>query len=300
MSDDYASGLPIPAEDAARHAAYLAVRFPATYAAVSAALAHVPAEALALVRTVLDIGAGPGTASLAALDVAPAVTHVAHVDRSRPLLDTGSRLLTEVSGDRAVALTQVVADLASRQTWPAADLVMAAYALAELPTPARSALVSSAWQATTSVLVLVEPGTPAGFDRIVEARAALIASGATVVAPCPHGGPCPLTRVARDDGRDWCHFAVRVPRSRRHRQAKAASRGYEDEKLSYLVALRAHDARQTQARVLRHPIIEKGRITLTLCDVEGLRRTIVTKRDDAWRAARKVEWGDAWRTAQTR
>ena len=42
------------------------------------------------------------------------------------------------------------------------------------------------------MLVLVEPGTPQGFARIREARAALIAEGAHIVAPCTHENVCPM------------------------------------------------------------------------------------------------------------
>jgi ribosomal protein RSM22 (predicted rRNA methylase) len=103
----------------------------------------------------------------------------------------------------------------------------------------------------------------------------------------------------RDPGRagDWCHFAVRVPRTRRHRLLKGGSLGYEDEKFAYLVATRDVDAPRPPARILRHPRVEKGRIVMTLCTPGGAERAVVTRRDPAWRRARKAEWGDAWSAA---
>jgi ribosomal protein RSM22 (predicted rRNA methylase) len=193
---------------------------------------------------------------------------------------------------RDVALTQKVADIGGTGSWPASDLVVAAYALAELPAAARARVVDAAWRAATRVLVLVEPGTPDGFAHIHDARAALIAAGAHVLAPCPHEGPCPM-RAAAASG-DWCHFAVRVPRTRRHRQVKGGTLGYEDEKYAYLVVSRDAHPGRPEARVLRHPRIEKGRIALALCTPDGAPRQIITRRDQSWRAARKVEWGDPW------
>lgn len=274
------------------HAAYLAVRLPATYAAVSAVLATVPDSLRIRVRSVLDLGAGPGTATWAALAACPAIATVTQVDRSAALLALAARLAPGAMQGRPVELAQRVTDLAT-DTWAPADLVIAAYALAELPAGARPGVVAAAWQATREVLVLVEPGTPAGFDHVHVAREVLISSGAHIVAPCPHEGTCPM-RTTPGAG-DWCHFAVRVSRTRRHRQVKGGTLGYEDEKYAYLVAARDGAVERATARVLRHPRVEKGRIVLTLCTSAGVDRQVVTRRDESWRAARKAEWGDAWR-----
>ena len=295
LSDAYARGRPSAIADPATHAAYLAVRMPATYAAVRAVLAHVSADVLDGVRSLLDLGAGPGTATWAAVSACPALATAAQVDRSRGLLDVGARLGAALLQGRDVHVVQHVADLAGGREWPASDMVVGAYTLSELEPAARAVLVSAAWQATSHVLVLVEPGTPAGFQHILAARTALAAAGARFIAPCPHEGPCPLRAGAPTD--DWCHFSVRVPRTRRHRQLKAGSLGYEDEKFSYVVATRLPAPSPRPPRVLRHPRIDKGRIQVSLCTPDGAERVVVTRRDAAWPAARKSRWGDAWRTA---
>ena len=294
LSEAYAQARPSAIADQAAHAAYLAVRMPATYAAVCAVLAEVPRDVLDGVRSMLDLGAGPGTATWAALATCPSIVEAAQIDRSRALLDIGARLGASLLADRHVALAQHVADVGSPGEWPSADLVVSAYALAELSPGGRTTLVSAAWRASLRALVLVEPGTPAGFQHILEARTALARAGARFIAPCPHEEPCPLRAVTHAD--DWCHFSVRVPRTRRHRQLKGGSLGYEDEKFAYLVAARADASPERLARILRHPRIEKGRIGLTLCMPDGVERVVITKRDAAWSAARKARWGDAWRT----
>ena len=81
--------------------------------------------------------------------------------------------------------------------------------------------------------MIVEPGTPAGYERILAARARLIELGRVIVAPCPHQAACPMP-----PGKDWCHFGARVNRSALHRRVKDADLSYEDEKFSYVVAVR--------------------------------------------------------------
>ena len=105
----------------------------------------------------------------------------------------------------------------------------------------RSALAELMWAKTRDTLLVVEPGTPAGYARIIALRDQLIASGAHVAAPCPHDGKCPLAPP------DWCHFTQRLPRSRAHKQIKGAELPFEDEKFAYVALTRAPVARRPPA-----------------------------------------------------
>ena len=106
--------------------------------------------------------------------------------------------------------------------------------------------------------------------------------------PCPHQKPCPLPSD------DWCHFTCRIARSRLHRQLKGADAPYEDEKFCYLAFGRSASNRAV-SRVLRHPQIESGRITLRLCTRSGLITLPVRKRDGSlFKSARKASSGDAF------
>ena len=107
----------------------------------------------------------------------------------------------------------------------AADLVVASYMIGEISEGERSALAELMWAKTRDTLLVVEPGTPAGYARIIALRAQLIAAGAHVAAPCPHDGKCPLQAP------DWCHFTQRLPRSRAHRQLKVAELPYRGRKI---------------------------------------------------------------------
>lgn len=138
--------------------------------------------------------------------------------------------------------------------------------------------------------MIVEPGTPDGYARMIEARDRLIAAGFHVAAPCPHSAACPIV-----PGTDWCHFSARVSRSSLHRQIKGGTLPYEDEKFSYVAATRLPVA-PAPARVVRKPQIRKGQVLLDLCEKDpALGRTTVTKRHGAlYRAARDTDWGDPW------
>ena len=169
---------------------------------------------------------------------------------------------------------------------PRADLVVASYLIGELTPAALEGLVREAWERTADTLVIIEPGTTTGYRRTLAARDAVIAAGGSTLAPCPHDGACPLP------GDDWCHFSVRLSRSRTHRAAKDAERGFEDEKFSYVVLCREPHPRAA-ARVLRRPDPRPGHVVLDLCTPSGLERRTVSKKDGAaYKVARKTGWGD--------
>jgi ribosomal protein RSM22 (predicted rRNA methylase) len=164
-----------------------------------------------------------------------------------------------------------------------ADLVVVSYVLGELREPVAARL----WAETADTIAFVEPGTPAGYRRVLDVRDAVLAAGGFTVAPCPHDLPCPL----RAD--DWCHFAARLPRSRLHRRAKGADLGWEDEKLSYAVLSREPVAK-APARIIRHPQPRSGHVNLVTCEPDGIhQRTISRKQGALYKRARDAAWGDA-------
>lgn len=267
--------------------AYLAARMPATFAAIASAFEALRDAAPAFApKTLLDVGAGPGTALWAAADAFSELQAATLLEASAPIRIAGERLargaftfpVAYVSGDAAQSL---------RRAAPS-DLVTLAYVLDELPAPARLALVDQLWSLTSGVLLLVEPGTPAGWRRILEMRDRLLGQGATILAPCPHHEVCPIHEP------DWCHFARRLPRSRMHRLVKDGEAPFEDEKFAYLAAAR-FEAGTRRPRILSRPDAGSGKVALKLCQPDGTaRQTLLTKRDgDAFRAARRADWGDA-------
>jgi ribosomal protein RSM22 (predicted rRNA methylase) len=266
--------------------AYTLARMPATYAAVIASL-----NALREVRpefapkSLLDIGAGPGTAAWAAVEAFPSLHDFTLLDANSALRALALDLAGGSTRLRDITYRQGEARAALKDT-EAADLVVASYMIGELGNTEQTALADLMWAKTRDTLLIVEPGTPAGYARIVAARERLIASGAHVAAPCPHDGQCPLKAP------DWCHFTQRLPRSRAHKQVKGVALPFEDEKFSYLVLSRELPVRRA-SRILAPPDVTKATVVTKLCTANGLAFETVQRRDKStYNQARKRRWGE--------
>lgn len=268
--------------------AYAAYRMPATFEAVRSALDALDAASDWSPASHLDIGGGTGAAVWAARDVWPGERTTTVVDWAQPALDLGRELAAAEAGLKDSVRWE--RGRIGAHDAPAADLVTISYVLKELTGSDRADVVDAAASAATGAVVVIEPGTPDGYARVIEARDRLIAAGFHVAAPCPHSAACPIV-----PGTDWCHFSARVARSSLHRQVKGGSLAYEDEKFSYVAATR-FEPTPAPARIVRRPQIRKGQVLLDLCEAEGsLTRTTVTKKHgEAYREARKADWGDSW------
>ena len=267
-------------------AAYAAARMPATFAAAQAAIAYALEASGLQMRTLLDCGAGTGAASWAAASLLD-LDKITCLEREDAMRSVGSELMRDGSGALSAAAWESC-DLTANTPLPAADLVVEGYMLGELREEMRLSVAQKLWDACTQMLVLIEPGTPQGFANLAAVRAHLTGLGAHVAAPCPAGSKaCPMTAD------DWCHFAVRVQRTKLHKQLKGGDAPYEDEKFCYLALARQAPRAVCHARVLRHPLINPGRITLTLCEGGEKKTRIVTKKDDLWKRARKISAGES-------
>ena len=276
VSDGYRGGSPLRLSRDIDLAAYALTRLPATYAALALCLLELEEAP----RSLIDYGAGPGTTAWAARARFGALERITLVEQNTNWAGFPLALdLPEVHWRHA--------DL--RHLAPSEerfDLAVISYVLNELSAPEQARLVDLAWTGADRALLIVEPGTPDGYRRILAARRQLIAAGANISAPCPHANACPL------QSGDWCHFAVRVERTRAHRLAKGGELGYEDEKFSYVLATPGTAA--PTARILRHPLHAPGRVELRICGQTTVQDRVVRRKDAAWKRARKIEWGDRW------
>ncbi len=276
----------------AHRAAYLTVRLPATYAAIRHVLSEIRRHSADVeVCSLLDLGAGPGTALFAAAEEFPALAQATLIEADEHWITLGKLLTVESSLPFVPNIQWLKHDLRSGLSFQPHDLVIISYALGELPQPAADALIRKAWNSAQKFLVIIEPGTRRGFATINAARTTLITNAATLFAPCPHHVACPMALAG-----DWCHFSQRVERTAQHRQLKGGALGYEDEKFSYVIACK-DSVKPAGARIVRHPGKHSGHVQLTLCTPAGRieNKTVTRSSKTLYKQARKAEWGDLWK-----
>lgn len=276
LSERYRQGLSpyIVTED--HRLAYLVTRFPATFGTIQKVLAEIKDFCI---ESILDLGAGPGTGYGAAKTQFS--IHTATCVESDPSF---VRLGKEIYAKEPIQWLQK--DLKQPLQFAEHDLVLFSYSIGEIDESHWNTILEAAWKSTRKALVIIEPGTPAGFERIRKLRDKLVALGGQIVAPCPRADRCPMS------GGDWCHFAARVQRTSQHRQAKEGELGFEDEKFSYIIVGK-EAAALPEARILRHPVKQKGRIGFSLCTRTGLKTQTITKKDrELYKQSKRLSWGD--------
>lgn len=284
ISQAYRSGHKIILNSAPQQLAYLHARMPATVAVLSKILAHLPVSSYSL----LDLGSGPGSVLWAAqmndLDIERALC----LDQSQGLLTLGKQLMDTTNTTTNIQWQKADLLRLTPEEEKRSDLVAISYVLNEISSEQQGILIQKAWNLTKRYLILVEPGTPKGYQNLMAARTQLIQSSAFILAPCTHEQSCPMS------GQDWCHFGVRLPRSKLHKDIKGAL-PYEDEKYSYLIASRETPVNRPRARIVKSPLTSAGLKEFDLCDEGGLSRVKVSrKQNELYKKARKLEWGDGW------
>lgn len=287
-------------ESPVQRCAYLAARMPATYAVCVRVLRELQARVpQSTIESILDVGAGPGTASWAAFEIFQFIKSSTMLERDPELIAIGKRLAAKSSQGLLNSALWLQKDIVGAGAFPKSDLCISSYALNEIAPGVLISIVDRCWEGCSKFCAFIEPGTPSGFKTLLSIRQHLISKGAFMVAPCAHMFECPLKPCeslgGSGDARQslrWCHFSERVERSFIHAYSKGASVGYEDEKFSYLIFSKTPVV--LPERVLSHPMKRSGHVSLHLCTNGGVEEhRIVSKRTpEVYKRARKLEWGD--------
>lgn len=262
--------------------AYAVARMPATYAALSRVLYELQALSDLSIDSVLDLGSGPGT-TFWALQNYFSHASVTLVEQNPFILELLHQLMKQENSPPQV----MPQDMIKFSQEKSCDLVIMSYVLSEIPENKRKGLLEKTWSAAAKAFIIVEPGTPRGFQEVVKARSLLINQGAHILAPCGHNAPCPLENTS-----DWCHFPVRISRTAAHQTLKRGKLSYEDEKFSYIIALK-EPCEVPYPRILKKPIKKPGHMKMELCTPHGKdQRTFTKSKNPTYKALLDLKWGD--------
>lgn len=229
---------------------------------------------------VLDFGCGSGVAARAFVRDFGAREVLVH-DRSRAAAKFAARALRAANPQLSV---REVADVGALRP----DVLLVSHVLGELDERGEAALRALIERSTR--VVVVEPGSKTVARRLSALRDALLRTF-HVVAPCPHAQRCP----ALANGDDWCHFFAPPPPevfTTSTWAVAARELGIDLRALpySFLALTRAPLAHEPPPhRTLGRADVGKHDATVQVCEANGLRRAVVTKRADptTWRALKK-------------
>lgn len=267
---------------------------------------------------VLDLGSGPGTASLATIDYwkAHAPTQplsLLAVDQNAEVLSDARRLCTGRAHARVAckSLTTMLArkNLAAALRHERYDIVFLMNVLNELgDLEERQRIVTALCQhhlTPDGVLIIIEPGLQRTTRDLMGLRDALFAAATQpdepthlsthalanfhILAPCLHHDCCPMRA---HNARDWCHFALQWNRPKIIADLdRLIGNNKEDIKYSYLIlsnsaATSNPDLHTSAYRVVSSPLRSKGKVEILLCPATGshtyrLRRLVRLDKDRA-------------------
>lgn len=258
---------------------YAAVRLPATSAVIQAVFSQLPEDLF--MTSILDMGTGPGTLLWAAYDYFPEIIQLTGIENNPHMLS----IVQDLASHFDVSCTLIQQNILDLKNSLPHDVVTLSYVLSELPQQIMTNVLDFAWDSGTKGVILIDAGTPKGFEVIRKSRQYLVEKGAYCYAPCGHEAPCPMA------GKDWCHFRTRLIRDPLHQKIKQGTLNWEDEKYSYLIALK-NDHLPKGERILKNPIKNKGHVVLDVCSKNGIVRKTISKKDLQYRVAKKLDWGD--------
>ena len=262
---------------------YAVMRYPATFKAFSKVLQCSLEFFKEDIRSMIDVGAGSGAATLASLFLLENITKATLLEKESSMISVGQELFLNTDYQDRINYQKI--DIAKEPISDSADLVVSSYVLNELDDRGRLNCLNKMWDMANKMILILEPGKPKGSELIKEVRDYYLSLGGYIISPCPHMKECTY---------DWCHFSTRVARSKLHKDLKGGDAPYEDEKFAY-IAISKSECGHCERRVLRHPLINPGFVELEVCTEDGVKKVKTTKKDkELFKKARKCSPGDTF------
>ena len=247
--------------------AYALGRMPATYGVIKYVLERFKNTGENF-SNILDIGAGVGALKIALQDCG--INYEA-LEKSEAM----RKVFRKLNGDDSKIYSE---DFQKFQVKYSYQAVFASYFINEIKD--KKSALKKMFDLSEKYVFILEPGTPNGFRNILEAKKIATELGWYLLLPC-------ATRDCKISGEDWCHFSIRLPRTRRHTKLKNAKLPYEDEKFCYVIFSKKKTNFFANNTIIKRPIKKSGHTIFDVCTSEGIRRVVRTDK-----SSKKLQWGD--------
>lgn len=235
--------------------------------------------------SVLDYGAGPGTATFAATSVLGRSFALTAVDSSAGMRSLASRLLEPLRQFGTLTRCTVESSdvfFTRRSTDNPFDLIVASHVLNEFPADRQQALIGDFLKhlAPGGTMVLLESALPAQTRELMSLRDWALNQDMSLQVhfPCTHRAACPMLA----DAGNWCHAPLSWNPPHLVRQIDALT-GFNKHRLKYSAVILSRRnvplADGFAYRVVAPPESSKAGHTATLCGPEWYGLAKLGKRD---------------------
>lgn len=274
--------------------AYLALRFPATYAQIYSALSQIQ-ERIPTWKpnSVLELGCGPGTGIWAATSLWPSIKTVTGLDQEQLFLSLAQEIQYDSKMNPEITwVKNTIRKWIASEDAVDYDLVIVANVLNELAGEEREKLMQKIAAQKSGVVILLEPGTSVGYTIIANA-AGNIAATQHLIAPYINN-----RLVASDEY--WIHFVQRFQRPEFQRRIRQSMRDsslmasdWEDTKYSYVAWGNVLVERPIWGQCIGSVQKYKGFLTIPVLTAEGIVNARVLKRNKAdYTYVKNIRWGE--------
>ena len=253
--------------DFSQAVAYALGRMPATYGVIKYVLERFKNTGENF-SNILDVGAGVGALKIALWDYE--VNYEA-LEKSEAM----RKIFEKLNGDNLRIYSEDFLKFCSKNKYQA---VFGSYFINEVKD--KKSALKKMFDLSEKYVFILEPGTPNGYKNILEAKKIAAELDWYPLLPC-------ATRDCKLSGEDWCHFSIRLPRTRHHLKLKNAVLPYEDEKFCYVIFSKKETNFFENHTIIKKPIKKSGHTIFDVCRGDGIRRVVRTDK-----ASKKLQWGD--------
>lgn len=276
---------------------YLALKVTSTYSHIYGALRNIrELNPSWNPVSVLDIGSGPGTAIWAALELFPSLKIGTAIERNKNFIELGKTILKSLPRIKvdwqAIDLINSIPELSE-----SFDLVVIANVLNEMDEKTRNTSLEFANKHCKGILVVIEPGTPYGFESLVQTSKQLNSEN-ILIAPYIENSFINSEKINFVEKIKRPEFQKRVRQIQRKNDTPDKSRvlppsDWEESKYYYLAYSKFKPEFSPVGRLIDKPKLSKPFVELKVLTKEGIKIERIFKKDKArYKLAKKFKWGN--------